>query len=69
LPALITAKLELLLAMRKAKVSNSALAKSLGADEKSVRRLLDLNHRSHIDQVEEALHKLGKRVEVRVEAA
>lgn len=69
LPALVTAKLELLVAMRKAKVSNSALAKSLGTDEKSVRRLLDLNHRSHIDQVEEALHKLGKRVEVRVQAA
>lgn len=68
-PALIAAKLELLLAMRRAKVSNSALAKRLGTDEKSVRRLLDLNHRSHIDQVEAALHKLGKRVDVRVEAA
>jgi antitoxin HicB len=68
-PALVTAKLELLLAMRRAKMSNSALAKRLGIDEKSVRRLLDLNHRSHIDQLEAALQKLGKRVEVRVEAA
>ncbi len=68
-PALITAKLELLLAMRQAKISNNALAKRLGSDEKSIRRLLDLNHRSHIDQVEAALQKLGKRMEVRVQAA
>jgi hypothetical protein len=31
-----------------------------------VRRLLDLDHRSHIDQIDRALSALGKRREMRV---
>jgi hypothetical protein len=34
--------------------------------ENAIRRLLDLDHRSHIDQVDRALAALGKRLEVRV---
>ena len=37
--------------------------------EPAVGRLLDLDHRSHIDQVEAALRCLGKRLEVTVRAA
>jgi cell division inhibitor SulA len=42
------------------------LARRLGLQENGVRRLLDLDHRSHIDQVDRALAALGKRLEVRV---
>jgi hypothetical protein len=31
-----------------------------------VRRLLDLDHRSHIDQLDRALAALGRRLELRV---
>jgi hypothetical protein len=31
-----------------------------------VRRLLDLDHRSHIDQIDQALAALGKRLNARV---
>ena len=51
------------------KMSNVALARRLGVTEAVVRRLLDLDHRSHIGQVEKALGILGRRLEVRVKAA
>lgn len=66
LPPLAAAKLALYQAMRAAKVSNVALAKRLRISEGAVRRLLDLDHRSHIEQVEAALAALGKRLVVNV---
>jgi antitoxin HicB len=69
LPALIAAKLALYQAMRGAKVSNVNLAKRLGLSEGAVRRLLDLDHRSHIDSVERALNALGKNLLVEVRRA
>jgi antitoxin HicB len=66
LPPLVAAKLALYQAMRTAKVSNVALAKRLRISEGAVRRLLDLDHRSHIEQVEAALAVLGKRLVVNV---
>jgi antitoxin HicB len=45
------------------------LALQLGLDEKAVRRLRDPLHRSHVGQVEAALHELGRRVELVVEDA
>ena len=62
LPVLITAKLVLYQTMRDQNVSNVALAERLGTVEGTVRRLLDLRHRSHIDGIEEALAELGKRL-------
>ena len=50
-------------------ISNVALAKRLGVTEAVVRKLLDLDHRSHIGQVERALAELGRRLEIRVKAA
>ena len=65
-PPLVAAKLALHDAMLAASLSNSALARRLGMDEKAVRRLRDPLHRSHIGQIEAALRILGKRLEVRV---
>jgi len=64
LPSLAAAKLALYGAMREAHIGNVELARRLGVTENVVRKLLDLDHRSHIGQVEAALGKLGVRLEV-----
>lgn len=69
LPALIAAKIALYRAMRERGTSNAALARQLGTVEGAVRRLIDLDHRSHIGQVETALHALGQRLVVATQAA
>jgi antitoxin HicB len=69
LPPLVVAKLALYEAMREQNVTGENLAARLGMAEPAVRRLLDLDHRSHIDQVEAALRCLGKRLEVTVRDA
>lgn len=69
LPPLVAAKLALYEAMRDQGVGVEGLAARLGVAEPAVRRLLDLDHRSHIDQVEAALRCLGKRLEVTVRDA
>ena len=69
LPALAAAKLALYQAMGEQKLSNVALAKRLGTVDGAVRRLVDLDHRSHIGQVESALEALGRRLVVEVRAA
>lgn len=62
LPLLIAAKVALYQTMRDQNVSNVALAKRLNTVEGTVRRLVDLGHRSHVEQVEAALGLLGKRL-------
>ena len=62
LPLLIAAKAALYQTMRDQNISNVALAQRLNTVEGTVRRLVDLGHRSHIDQVEAALQLLGKRL-------
>ena len=69
LPALVAAKIALYRAMRECGIGNAALARKLGTVEGTVRRLLDLDHRSHIGQVEAALHVLGERLVVATRAA
>jgi antitoxin HicB len=66
LPPLVAAKLALYEAMRAQRITRTELARQLGLQENAVRRLLDLDHRSHIDQVDRALAALGKRLEVSV---
>lgn len=66
-PVLVAAKVALYQAMYRNKLSNVALAKQLGTVEGTVRRLIDLRHRSHVDQVEAALATLGKRLLVTVQ--
>lgn len=67
-PTLVTAKLVLYETMRAAGVSNVELGRRLGLSEGAVRRLLDMDHRSHIGQVEAALQAFGYRLVVEVQA-
>jgi len=69
LPPLVAAKLALYEAMRAQGVSREDLAARLGMAEPAMRRLLDLDHRSHLDQLEAALRCLGKRLELTVRDA
>jgi antitoxin HicB len=69
-PALVAAKLALHEAIAATPgMTASGLARALDADPKAVRRLLDLDHRSHIGEVEAALSCLGIRIEVAARAA
>lgn len=68
LPALAAAKIALYSAMRAQRVGNTALAARLGLSEGAVRRLIDLDHRSHIGQIETALSALGQRLTVVTQA-
>ncbi|MGQ0664362.1 MAG: helix-turn-helix domain-containing protein [Pseudomonadota bacterium] len=68
-PPLVAAKLALYTARQETGISNTALGMRLGVSEGAVRRLLDLDHRSHIGQVEAALAALGKRLVVDVAEA
>ena len=69
LPALVAAEIALYRAMRERGLGNAVLAKRLGTVEGTVRRLLDLDHRSHIGHIEAALHALGQRLVVATRAA
>jgi antitoxin HicB len=64
LPPMVVMKLPIYDAMREAGVSQTALALRLGCDPRQVRRLLDLDHASRLDQLEVALAALGKRLVV-----
>lgn len=65
-PVLVAAKVALYEAMQENELTNVALARQLGTVEGTVRRLIDLRHRSHVDQVEAVLAMLGKRLVVTV---
>jgi antitoxin HicB len=69
LPPLVAAKLGLYAAMLEQQVTNADLAGRMGKAEPEVRRLLDLDHRSDLGQIEAALAELGKRLEIRVRDA
>lgn len=69
LPTLVAAKLALYEAMHESDISNVELGRRLGISEGAVRRLLDLDHRSHIGQVEAGLQALGQHLVVDVQAA
>lgn len=65
-PTLEAAKLALHARKLELGLSDAALATRLGLDQKSVSRLLDPLHRSHIRFVDAALVTLGRRLEVAV---
>lgn len=69
LPALTAAKAALWNTMLEQKVTKTELARRLGVNRPQVDRLVDLLHRSKIEQVEHALHVLGQRIELAVVAA
>ena len=68
IPPVAAAKLALYTAMR-GHISNVELGRRMGVTEGAIRRLVDLRHRSHIDQVARALELLGWRIVLEVEDA
>lgn len=69
IPPLVAAKLAVYQAMREAGLTQNALAARLNCDPRQVRRLLDLDHNSRLDQLETALMALGKRLVIEVQDA
>jgi antitoxin HicB len=69
LPALTEAKLELYRQMRAGKIGKAELARRLHCHLPQIDRLLDLNHASRLDQVEQALLAVGKRLTISFEDA
>jgi antitoxin HicB len=66
LPPLTEAKIELYRAMRAAGLSKAELARRLGWHGPQMDRLLDLNHRSRFEYLEQALRAIGKRIKITV---
>lgn len=69
LPALTAAKAALWNTMLAQRVSKTEMARRLGVNRPQVDRLVDLLHRSKIEQVEHALQVLGQRIALAVVAA
>ena len=69
LPALTVAKVGLYRAAYDARITKAELARRLGWHAPQVDRLLDLRHRSKVEQIEQALRMLGKRLVVGVQDA
>lgn len=69
LPALTVAKVALYRAAYDAGMTKAELARRLGWHTPQVDRLLDLRHHSRIEQIEQALNALGKRLVVEVRNA
>lgn len=61
-PVLASAKLALYQAMRESGLNTVALAQKLGTHEGEVRRMLDLDHRTKIETLENALWQFGKQI-------
>ena len=68
LPALVAAKVALYQTMLDRRLDKAALAERIGLTEKAVERLVDLDHRSPVGQVENALYGLGLALCVEVTA-
>lgn len=69
LPALTAAKAALWNTMQEQGVNKSEMARRLGVNRPQVDRLVDLLHRSKIEEVERALAILGQRITLEVVAA
>lgn len=69
LPALTAAKAALWNTMYAQGIGKADMARRLGVNRPQVDRLVDLLHRSKLEQVEHALAILGQRLEVSVRAA
>ncbi len=69
LPSLSAAKVTLYQTMREQGLRKADLARRLHCDFRQVDRLLDLRHRSRLDQIDAALAALGKRLEIGLKGA
>jgi antitoxin HicB len=65
-PALSEAKFMLYDAMRSAGIRKVELARRLGCSPSQVDRLLDIGHKSKLDQLQAAFAALGKRLSIQV---
>jgi antitoxin HicB len=68
-PLWLAPKLALFAAMQEQQVSNAALARLLGVDERVVRRMLDPAHATKAENIQAALAALGKQLTVDVRDA
>ncbi|MBF0175885.1 MAG: type II toxin-antitoxin system HicB family antitoxin [Magnetococcales bacterium] len=69
LSAVSAAKVELYLALQNSGMPQAELARRLGWHPPQVSRLLDLRHKSKMDQLEQALAVLGKRLVISIQDA
>jgi antitoxin HicB len=69
LPPLTEAKVALYRAAHSAGISKAELGRRLGWHAPQIDRLFDLNHHSRIEQIDQALRALGKRIVVSVRDA
>ena len=69
LPAIIAAKLELYRAMIETKTRKADLARKLGVHAPQVDRLLDLDHKSQLDQIEAAARAIGREFHIKLRPA
>jgi antitoxin HicB len=69
LPPLTEAKVQLYRLAREAGMTKAELGRRLGWHAPQVDRLFELRHHSRIEQVEQALRVIGKRLAVRIEDA
>jgi len=69
LSPLTTAKVGLYRAMRAAGMTKAELGRRLGWHAAQVDRLINLRHRSQIEQIDQALRTMGKRLDISVQDA
>ncbi len=69
LPSLSAAKVALYQTMREQGLRKADLARRLHCEFRQVDRLLDLRHRSRLDQIDAALAALGQRLEIGLKGA
>ena len=69
LPAIVTAKLALYQAMIETGMRKAELARKLGVHAPQVDRLLDLDHDSRLDQIENAARALGREMHIELRPA
>lgn len=69
LPAIVAAKLELYRAMIETGTRKADLARKLGVHAPQVDRLLDLDHKSKLDQIEAAARAIGREFHIELRPA
>jgi antitoxin HicB len=69
LPAIVAAKLELYRAMIETNTRKADLARKLGVHAPQVDRLLDLDHKSQLDQIEAAARAIGREFHIELHPA
>lgn len=69
LPAIVAAKLALYRAMMETGTRKADLARKLGVHGPQVDRLLDLDHNSRLDQIEDAARAIGREFHIELRPA